>query len=152
MHACVLTPPPPCCYAQLHHLQLQGASCDSPPASMGLPPSNLPRLAASYVDFSFWMLQGAIDFAVRIDCRDMGAPPRAEVLPLPRELAVRPDGTGKRQLPARIACSQPACLPARAVTAAVPTSCCWAAQGLALVHWEQQSVAPALLAPCRLNE
>ena len=97
------------CLLQLHHLQLQGASCDSPPASMGLPPSNLPRLAASYVDFSFWMLQGAIDFAVRIDCRDMGAPPRAEVLPLPRELAVRPDGTGTRQLPARIACSPPAC-------------------------------------------
>lgn len=39
--------------------------------------------------------QGAIDFAVRIDCRDLGRPPRAEVLPgLTRDMVVRADGTG----------------------------------------------------------
>ncbi|PSC74794.1 hypothetical protein C2E20_2429 [Micractinium conductrix] len=39
------------------------------------------------------LLMGAIDFAIKIDCRDLGAPPRAEVLPLPRDAVVRSDGT-----------------------------------------------------------
>lgn len=39
-------------------------------------------------------LQGAIDFAVKIDCRNLARPPAVELLPgLRRESVVRPDGT-----------------------------------------------------------
>ncbi|KAL4431445.1 hypothetical protein ABPG75_006701 [Micractinium tetrahymenae] len=39
------------------------------------------------------LLMGAMDFAVKVDCSNMGAPPRVTALPLPRAAVVRPDGT-----------------------------------------------------------
>ncbi len=48
-------------------------------------------------------LQGAMDFAVKVDCSDLGAPPRVAALPLSRSAVVRPDGTGAWQ--PRPACS-----------------------------------------------
>ncbi|KAL4421748.1 hypothetical protein ABPG77_009731 [Micractinium sp. CCAP 211/92] len=39
------------------------------------------------------LLMGAMDFAVKVDCSDLGARPRVAALPLSRSAVVRPDGT-----------------------------------------------------------
>jgi hypothetical protein len=69
-------------------------------------------------------LQGAIDFAVRIDCRDLGRRPRVEVLPgVTRALAVRPDGTGAAPASPPCPTCAASCAPAAsAVVLAAPWS------------------------------